>query len=65
MHIESCLSALHTFGEVFKCVVFDYVLDEPWWFMCIGELGELCTWWCFVMLVHLMTLTDDVYMGEK
>jgi len=48
MHIESCLGALHTFDEVVKCVIFDYVLDEPWWFMCIGEIGELCTWWNLV-----------------
>jgi len=32
--------------------------------MCIGELGELCTWWCFVILVHLMIL-NDVYFGEN
>ena len=43
-HIESCLGSLHTFGEVVKCVIFDYVLGEPWCFMCIGELGKLCTW---------------------
>jgi len=45
MHIESCLGALHTFGEVVKCVIFDYVLGEHWWFIFIGELDELCIWW--------------------
>jgi len=77
MHIESCIDALHTFGEVVKCAIFDYVLGEPWWFMCIGELGELCTWWnlvkmctwwCllfFVILVHLVILVDNIYFGES
>jgi len=40
MHIESYLGALHTFGEVVKCVIFDLcalvnlvncVLGEIWW----------------------------------
>jgi len=43
--IESCLGALHTFGEVVKCIIFDYVFGEPWLFMCIGlvncVLGEI------------------------
>jgi hypothetical protein len=68
MHIESCLGALHTFGEVSKYVIFDYVLGEPWWFMCIGELGELCSWWCLlflVILVHLVILIDDFNFGEN
>ena len=30
MHIKSCLGALHTFGEVVKCVIFDYMLGETW-----------------------------------
>ena len=25
MYIELCLGALHTFGEVVKCAIFDYV----------------------------------------
>jgi len=68
MHVESCLGALHTFGEVVKCVIFDYILGEPWWFMCIDELSELCTCWCLlflVILVHLVNLIDDVYFGEN
>ena len=80
MHIESCLNALHTFGEVVKYVIFDYVLGEPQWFMCIGELGELCalmkfgehmkmcTWrylLFLVILVHLVILINDVYLGEN
>jgi len=32
--------------------------------MCTGELAELCTWWRFVILVHLVILNDDVYFGE-
>ena len=30
VYIESCLGALHTLGKVVKCVIFDYVLREPW-----------------------------------
>jgi len=30
--------------------------------MCIGELSELCTCWCFVILVHLVISNDDVYL---
>jgi hypothetical protein len=80
MHIEPCLGALHTFGEVVKCAIFDYMLGDPWWFMCIGELGELCalvkfgehvkmcTLWCLLflgILVHFVILIDDVYFDEN
>jgi len=59
MHIESYLDALHTFGEVVKCAIFDLcalvnlvncVLGEIWW------TGED---------VYLMILIDDVYFGEN
>jgi len=59
-----CISEL---CELVEYVIGDYVLGEPWWFMCIGELGELCTWCLLflVILVHLVILIDDVYFGEN
>jgi len=76
---ESWLGALHTFNDFVKCVIFDYVFGEFWWFMCICEFGKLYTWcfgehvkmctcWCLllmVILVYLMILIDDVYFNEN
>jgi len=40
VYVNICVGEL---CESFEYVLGDYVLGEPWRFICISELGEMCT----------------------
>ena len=52
-YVHKCLCAL---VSLVNCT-----LGDIWW---ICEYVKMCTWWCFVILVHLGILNDEIYVGE-